>query len=63
MLMMIDLDSASEKIAHVNLRRFSSGFNHPKSTLCKIDQMDNQSVFVAFNISLRFTLDKRQKQQ
>lgn len=58
MLMLIDLDSVSEKIARVNLRRFSSRYNRPKSTFCKIDQMDNQSVFVAVNIRLRFTLDK-----
>lgn len=56
--MLIDLDSVSEKIDHVNLRRFASRYNRPKSTFCKIDQMDNQSVFVAVNIRLRFTLDK-----
>ena len=58
--MLIDLDSVSEKnsTCEFTVRRFSSRYNRPKSTFCKIDQIDNQSVFVAVNIRLRFTLDK-----
>ena len=63
MLMLIDLDSISQKNSTCEFKTISSRYNRPKSTFCKIDQMDNQSVFDAVNIRLRFTLDKQQKQQ
>ena len=56
--MLIDLDSVSEKNRPCEFKTICMRYNRPKSTFCKIDQMDNQSVFVAVNIRLRFTLDK-----